>query len=57
MNVTVRSAEPKQRKALHRLGEQPVVAALTTADGVLHVAAAQHRSDLPGPFAAMADRP
>ena len=57
-NVSVRSAEPKERKALHRLGEQPVMAVLTTVDGVVHVAtAAEHRSDLSGPFVAMADRP
>ena len=58
MNVTARSAQPKERKKLHRLGEQPVVAALSTADGVLQLAAAaEHRSDLTGPFVAMANRP
>jgi len=42
---------------LHCLGEQPTGAALTTAVGVLQVAAAaEHRSDLQGPFGAMADR-
>jgi hypothetical protein len=39
-------------KALHRLGDQPVVAALTTADGVRRVAAAaEHLKDLLGPVA------
>jgi hypothetical protein len=57
VSASVRNAEAKERKALHRLGEQPAVADLTTADGVLHVAvAAERRSDLLGPFVAMADR-
>jgi hypothetical protein len=50
--------EPGERKALHRLGDAAVVAALTTADGrTLQVAAAEaDRSALQGPFAAGPDR-
>ena len=58
VSVRVRSAQPTELKTLHGLGDQPAVAALTTAGGVLNVAAAaQHRSDLLGPFVATADRP
>ena len=48
------SATPEERKKLHRLGDGPVVATLTTSQGdVLRVAAsAEHRSALSGPFAA-----
>ena len=47
------SATPEERKKLHRLGDGPVVATLTTSHGdVLRVAAsAEHRSALSGPFA------
>jgi hypothetical protein len=47
------SATPEERKKLHRLGDGPVVATLTTSQGdVLRVAAsAEHRSALSGPFA------
>ena len=50
--ASVRSATPEERKALHRLGDEPVVATLTTGqDEVLHVAAsAEHVSALSGPF-------
>lgn len=49
----VRNATPGERKKLHRLGGDPVVASLTTSDGdVLYIAAsAEHRSALAGPFA------
>jgi len=51
--ASARSATPQERKALHRLGGEPVVAILTTGqDDVLHVAAsAGYRSALSGPFA------
>ena len=51
--ASARTATPGERKKLHRLGDGPVVAALTTSQGdVLHVAAsAGHRSALSGPFA------
>ena len=54
--ASVRSATPEERKALHRLGDEPVVATLTTGqDEVLHVAAsAEHVSALSGPFASPA---
>ena len=51
--ASARNATPEERKALHRLGDGPVVATLTTGqDDVLRVAAsAEHRSALSGPFA------
>ena len=51
--ASARTAAPEERKKLHRLGDGPVVAALTTSQGgVLRVAAsAGHRSALSGPFA------
>ena len=56
--VTLRSPETGEQRALHRLGDGAVVAALTTDDGrtLLAAAAAEHRSTLPGPFAARMDR-
>ena len=53
VGASARSATPEERKALHRLGDGPVVATLTTDQNeVLHVAAsAEHRSALSGPFA------
>ena len=53
VGASARSATPEERKALHRLGDEPVVATLTTGqDDVLRVAAsAGHRSALSGPFA------
>jgi hypothetical protein len=56
--VTVRSAEPGEKKALHRLGDAAVVAALTTDDGrtLLAAAAAGNRTALQGPFAGRSAR-
>ena len=56
--VTVRDPEPDEQKALRRLGMGAVVAALTAVDGrtLLAAAAAEHRSTLPGPFAARSER-
>ena len=53
-DVSVRSAAPGEHKRLHRLGDGPVVATMTTSHGdVLHVAAsAEHRLALAGPFSA-----
>ena len=53
VGASARNATPEERKALHRLGDGPVVATLTTGqDEVLRVAAsAEHRSALSGPFA------
>jgi hypothetical protein len=58
VSASARSATPQERKTLHRLGDGPVVATLTTdEDGVLRVAAsAEHRSALSGPFAMPAAR-
>lgn len=56
VGASARSATPEERKLLHRLGDGPVAATLTTGqDGVLRVAAsAEHRSALSGPFASPA---
>ena len=53
VGASARSVTPEERKALHRLGDEPVVATLTTGqDDVLRVAAsAGYRSALSGPFA------
>ena len=53
VGASARNATPEERKALHRLGDGPVVATLTTDQGdVLRVAAsAEHRSALSRPFA------
>ena len=58
VSTSARSATPQERKTLHRLGDGPVVATLTTnEDDVLHVAAsAEHRSALSGPFTTPAGR-
>ena len=50
----IRSADPEESKKLHRLGDDPVIATLTGADGEpLDVAVApEQRSALQGPFAA-----
>ena len=50
--VSLRSASPEERKKLHRIGDDPVVASLALADGVtLQVAARpEHQSTLAGPF-------
>lgn len=50
--ATGRTADEGERKALHLLGDEPVVAVLTTADGgTLRVAtAAANRGALMGPF-------
>jgi hypothetical protein len=57
--ATPRAAEPGERKALLRLGEDPVIASFLTAEGgALTVAAArEQRSTLLGPFAVSADEP
>jgi hypothetical protein len=54
VGAIVREPEPAERKGLHRLGEGPVVAVLSTAEGsTLRVAAAgEHRQALPGPLGA-----
>jgi len=53
-SATARSAEPQERKVLHRLGDNPMVAILKSTEGELvHVAAApDNGSALLGPFAA-----
>src|SRR5829696_7862612 len=50
--VTIRAARPEDRKALHRLGNDPVIASLTTAAGgtPLLAVAPEHRATLAGPF-------
>jgi hypothetical protein len=55
--VTVRGPTAAESKPLHRLGDAPVVAVLSTAEGrTLSVAAAgQNRLTLPGPFGAAAN--
>jgi hypothetical protein len=52
MGVTVAAASPDDLERLHRLGDSPVVATLTTDDGtVLRVAAASaDRDAVAGPF-------
>lgn len=52
MGATVRGADAEERKALHLLGDDPVIATLTTADGSAFAVAAkaEHRSALLGPF-------
>jgi hypothetical protein len=59
VTVTVRNPEPAEHKPLHRLGDAPVVAVLSTADSrTLRVAASgKHRLMLPGPFGAKSDPP
>ena len=59
VGASARDATPEERKALHRLGDGPVVATLTTdQDGILRVAAsAEHRLALSGPFVTAAGRP
>jgi len=54
VDATTRSADAEERGHLHRLGDAPVVADLTTADGgTLRVAgAAENGAALMGPFAA-----
>jgi hypothetical protein len=54
VGVSIRAATQEEQKKLHRLGDRPAIATLTTDQGlVLQVAAtAEHRSDLRGPFAA-----
>jgi len=53
VGATTRSADAEERGHLHRLGGAPVVADLTTTDGIVRVAAAAaHRPALLGPFAA-----
>ena len=51
--VSLQSANPEERKKLHRIGDDPVVASLALADGAtLQVAARpEHRATLAGPFA------
>jgi hypothetical protein len=52
-SVLMRTATAAERKQLHRLGDDPAVAVLTSTDGdTLSVAtAAEHRKALQGPFA------
>ena len=59
VTATARGADRDERKALHRLGEDPVIAAFLTAEGAaLTVAAArEQRSTLLGPFAVATDEP
>jgi hypothetical protein len=59
VTVTVRAPEASERKPLHRLGDDLVVAVLSTGEGrTLRVAAAgKSRLMLPGPFGATADLP
>ena len=59
VSASADSATPQERKALHRLGEGPVVATLTTDDDdVLRVAAsAEHRSAMSGPFTVPVGQP
>jgi len=53
VDATTRSADAEERGHLHRLGDAPVVADLTTTDGTVRAAAAaEHRPVLLGPFAA-----
>ncbi len=53
-SASVHTAEADERKSLHRIGDDPVVATLKLAEGgTLDVAtAAEHRAALLGPFAA-----
>jgi hypothetical protein len=57
--VTVREPETAERKPLRRLGDDPVVAVLSTAGSgtVLVAAAGESRHALPGPFGALANTP
>jgi hypothetical protein len=57
--VTVREPTPAESKPLHRLGDAPVVAVLSTAEGrTLSVGAAgENRLTLAGPFGTPADTP
>jgi len=50
--VTLRTADPEERKKLHRLGDDPAIATLAIVDGdALEVAAGpEERSALVGPF-------
>ena len=59
VSASADSATPQERKALHRLGDGPVVATLTTdEDDVLRVAAsAEHRSALSGPLTVPVGQP
>jgi hypothetical protein len=54
--ASVRSAEPEELKAVHRLGDRPAVAELTADDGRVHrvAAASGHRRALTGPFSTAA---
>ena len=53
IDATPRAADPEERKKLHRLGDEPAIATLVTADGeTVDVAAAPEQvSALLGPFA------
>jgi hypothetical protein len=54
VGASMRAATQEEQHRLHRLGDRPVVAGLNTGQGqILQVAAAaEHRSDLAGPFGA-----
>lgn len=58
VQASLREVTPQDREALHRMGEDVLVATLTTDEGVvLQVAGtADHGSSLMGPFASSAER-
>lgn len=53
-DATVRLPTEEERKKLHRIGEEPVVATLTLVEGetIEFAARSEHEHDLLGPFAA-----
>ena len=55
--VTMRAADPEERKRLHRLADDPAIATLTIVEGeTLEVAAGtEDRSALFGPFATVTE--
>jgi hypothetical protein len=57
--LTVRDTEPAEQKPLHRLGNDAVVAVLSTAQGnsLLVATTGEHRLTLPGPFGAPVEKP
>ena len=57
--ASLRAADVEERKKLHRVGDQPVIATFELAEGgTLEVATgAEHRSALLGPFADVAAMP
>ena len=54
VGATIRHAEPGERKALHRLADEPTIGALTTADGETYLVAVapDRRAGVQGTFTA-----